>query len=147
MKVDVKVTGIPELMARLRHYSEIVPDKARKTMHRGAAKVVKEAKLNVPVDKHNLEESIRSEVKYEFRGRLTIEILTGGYVGTVNVEEYAMKVHENYNDDTPGKHTIAKRAANPGRYIGRKFLERALDSQATKLHASMVEAVDEALAS
>ncbi len=140
MKTNVKITGLSELAVILRHAGERVPDKARKTMHRGADKIVEEARLNAPVDEHNLENSIRKERNYSYRG-LLISIEVGGYVNGVNVDEYAMRVHEDYIEDKPGPGTKEKRRANPGRHVGGKFLERALLEQEKKLHASMVEAV------
>lgn len=41
-----------------------------------------------------------------------------------------------------GPGTAAKRAANPGRYIGEKFLDRAVKAQRDKLNAAMIDAVN-----
>lgn len=143
MRTNLKISGDQTLLVMLRSLAQKVPENARKTMHRGADRIVKEAQLNTPVDLHNLEESIRKVVRYENRGRLNIEIQVGGMVNGVNVDEYAMKVHENYDDENPGQGTRAKRSANPGRYIGRKFLERALAEEASRgrLQKELVQSV------
>jgi hypothetical protein len=139
MKVDVS-----SVMLQLRNIAEKVPDKARKTMHRAADRIVKEAKLNAPVDDGELEDSIRKEIEYERRGRLKIDIVMGGWVRGVNVDRYAVIIHENYEGmlkHGPGKNTLAKMAANPGRFIGSKFLTRAGDKEKDKLMGDMIVAV------
>jgi hypothetical protein len=124
--MPMKVSGISQTVAGLKHLGERVPDNARKAMHRLADNIVKDAKLFTPVDEHNLEESIRKEVTYGYRGRLQIEIVAGGMVNGVNVDQYVARIHENYEALNPGSGTIAKRNANPGVYIGEKFLSRAM---------------------
>lgn len=141
MKVTMKASGFDQLYVALNHAADRVRDAARKQMHRGADIIVDEAKLNTPVDKHNLERSIRKEVNYGFRGRLQIQIVMGGIVNGVNVDEYAYEVHENYEDMGVGPGTAAKRLANPGRYVGSKFLERAMKDNQDKLQRGMISAV------
>ena len=143
MNFKFNVSGDQTVIAMLRALAVKVPENARKTMYRAADRVVKEAQLNTPVDEHNLEESIRKVVSYENRGRLQIQIQFGGMVNGVNVDEYALRVHENYDDNRPGPGTQAKRAANPGRYIGRKFLERAIteEVQRGRLRKELVDIV------
>lgn len=141
MRIRVKTHGVEEMIASLRNTADRVSSTARKTMHRGADKIVEEARLNAPVDKHNLEESIRKEVAYGYRGRLEIDIAMGGIVNGVNVDEYALEIHENYEARNPGKGTIAKRNANPGRYVGGKFLERAVETVRKTLSKDMIRAV------
>lgn len=141
MKASIKTQGFSGLYASLRHAGQRVQENGRKTMHRQADAIVKEARLNAPVDKHNLEESIRKEIDYVQRGRLQITIKMGGFVGGVNVDRYALEVHENYESMKPGPGTLAKMQANPGRIIGSKFLERAIEASRGKLQKAMVEAV------
>ncbi|SER25931.1 Bacteriophage HK97-gp10, putative tail-component [Faunimonas pinastri] len=139
----MRAEGFDQLVIALRHAGERVEDKARKTMRRGADKIVKTAQLYAPVDKHNLEDSIHKEIGYERRGRLKIDIVMGGEVNGVNVDRYALLVHENYSSLKPGAGTIAKRMANPGVYIGEKFLERAMADSEAKLKNAMISAVAE----
>jgi hypothetical protein len=141
MKIQLKTSGFDQLYAALNHAAERVSTSARKQMHRGADAIVKEARLNTPVDEHNLEESIKKDVNYGVRGRLQIQIVMGGFVNGVNVDEYAMEIHENYSQMGVGPGTIAKRLANPGRYVGEKFLERAVRDNEKKLTAAMILAV------
>jgi hypothetical protein len=144
MKASIKVHGVENLRVQLGHAALRVADSARKTMHRGADKIVAEAKLNTPVDEHNLEATIRKEVSYEYRGRLKVTITFGGEINGVNVDQYAMRVHENYEGmlrKGPGPGTLAKMAANPGRIIGSKFLERAVTDQKDSLMKKMVSVV------
>lgn len=143
------VTGAGELITYLRNMAKVVPDHARRTMNNGADKIVAEAKLNTPVDTHALEEAIHKEVSKGNRGRLQIDIVVNGFVHGVDVSIYALKVHEAYETEVaprgPGKGTLAKMAANPGRIIGSKFLERAVEDEAPKMVKMMIQAVTEVL--
>ena len=130
----------------LRNVAERVPDRARKTMHKYADLIVADAKLFVPVDTHNLEESIHKVVSYGFRGRLQIDIEAGGFINGVDVDEYALMIHENYEALHPGAGTAAKRLANPGVYIGSKYLERAYEKHIDALRADMIVAINEGIA-
>jgi len=145
--MPVEVTGIPSLVTELRQLGKRVPATARKIFHRGADKIIKEAKLNTPVDTEGLEESLRKEVTYGYRGRLQIDLVAGGTVNSkgVNTSVYAVEIHENYEDPErggPGKKTLAKMAANPGRIIGSGFLRRALEAEREKLARQLIEAVE-----
>lgn len=133
-----------EVLARLQYAAVKVPDNARKVMRRTADAIVVEAKINTPHDTGELEDSIREEIGYAGRGRLQIEILVGGMVRGVNVDLYAVQVHENYEGmlvHGPGPGTLAKMAAYPDHYIGSKFLERAVDKYRPKLMKAMIEAI------
>lgn len=141
MRIKIQAHGIPELVAQLRYTAHRITDASRKQMHRSADHIVKEAQLNAPVDLHNLEESIRKEVSYGVRGRLQIDIVMGGTVNGVNVDEYAIQVHEHYDEDNPGPGTQAKREANPQRHVGGKFLERALDDNFNRINTEIVRVV------
>jgi HK97 gp10 family phage protein len=139
--INMKVTGLDELLVKFEHAAQKVPDNARKVMHREAAKVVKKAQLYAPVDKHNLEKAIHIEKSYGTRGRLSISIVVGGVVDGVNVDQYAALIHENYESMKPGAETIAKRDANPGVDIGRKFLERAAAESKKRLESALIKSV------
>jgi hypothetical protein len=141
MKFSAEITGVPEVMLALRNLAETVPDKARKTMHRNADKIVELARLQAPVDKHNLEDSIHKEIGYDDARRLQIDIIAGGEVNGVNVEDYVALIHENYSSMKPGPGTVAKMTSNPGVLIGEKFLTRAYDKYEAKLNADMIQDV------
>jgi hypothetical protein len=138
MKMKMRATGVKELEARFRYAAEKVPDNARKLMHRRSDKIVKMAKLFAPVDDHELEDSIRKEVTYSSKGRLQISVVAGGIVRGVDVSRYVAIIHENYESFKPGKNTIAKRAANPGIYVGSKFIKRAVDAERKSLREAMI---------
>jgi hypothetical protein len=142
LRPRLRVSGAGDVALRLGYAGERVKDGARKAMHRGADKIVKEARLNTPVDKGNLEASIVKDVNYVDRGRLQIEVVVGGFVGGVNVDEYAAEVHENYDDENPGPRTALKREANPGRLIGSKFLERAIEDNREKIEAAAIAVIE-----
>jgi hypothetical protein len=141
MTMKIKETGCDELMAQLRYVAGKVPDNARKVMRRQADKIVKLAQLYAPYKDGDLEESIHKEIGYEDNGRLKIDIVAGGIVNGVDVDTYAVEMEENYESMTPGPGTIAKREANPGVYVGGKFMERALNDSATELTDRLLESV------
>jgi hypothetical protein len=114
-------------------------------MKRSADRIVKEARLNTPVDTHDLEQSIHARKTYEDNSRrLQIEIVAGE-----GLEDYAIQVHEAYETavapNGPGPGTLEKMKANPDRVIGSKFLERAVQEEQDKLRARMIEAVTRAV--
>jgi hypothetical protein len=141
VKSSIKIHGLDQIHAALRHAGQRVSDTARKTMHAGADAIVRDAKLNAPVDERNLEKSIRKEIAYGFRGRLEIDVVVGGFVNGVNVDHYAALIHEHYSSMKPGPGTIAKQAANPQHLVGEKFLERAVRDNRTRLERDLVQAV------
>lgn len=143
MKAKMTVHGAGYVWTRLRHAADRVKDGARKAMHRGAERIVKEARLNTPVDKHNLEESIRIEKDYTERGRLQIEIVAGGVINGVNVDDYFLEIHEHYEDGgrKPGPNTLAKMKANPGRWIGSGFLRRAVEDNREKIEQHAIDVI------
>lgn len=125
MRFNARVKNTEKVVFELQQIGERVVDNARKTMHARARHIAREAKLNAPVDDHDLEESIHIERDTGENGRLELTITAGGTVNGVDVDDYATLIHENYESMQPGENTLAKRAANPGRYVGGKFLERA----------------------
>lgn len=141
MKAGIKETGGDELRLQMRNVAKKVPDNARKVMHRAADKIVEEAKLNAPVDDGELEASIHKEVGYQGSGRLKIDVVAGGEVNGVDVDRYALFIHELYGLMKPGPNTIAKQNANPGRLVGEKFLERAEDTVKEKLDRVFIDTV------
>lgn len=143
--IDMKVDGVDQLLTRLRYTASKVKDNARKVMHREAEKIQKRAVLYAPVDDGELEQAIHIEKGYEDNGRLTIQIVAGGEVNGIDVDAYAALIHENYASMKPGLNTIAKRDANPGVYIGEKFLDRAAKDSEPALVKAEIEAVNDAL--
>ena len=139
--MGLTIIGIEGLQLHLKNVSEKVSKNASRIMHNAADKIVSEAKLNTPVDKYNLEQSIKQNLKYEYRGRLAIDITVGGFLNGVDVDLYAASIHEGYDDNKPGKGTIIKRNANPGRIIGRHFLSRAAEDQEGKMGKEMIEGI------
>lgn len=154
--IKLKVTGGRAVVVELRNIAQRVTNAARLRMHRGAAKVVKEGQLNAPRDTYRLEESIHIEKTYGTRGRLQIDIVAGGIVDGVNVDDYAALMHEHYEEiissdptDEQGRArregTIQKQAENPSRYIGGKYLERALEDTGKTLPGEIENDIDDAI--
>ena len=144
--MEMRADGLDELVVMLQAAGARVKESTRKVMNREAPKIVERAKLFCPVDTGELEESIHMEKGYEEdSGRLMIAIVAGGEVNGVNVDAYAALIHENYESMKPGPNTIAKREANPGVYIGSKFLTRAAMESEDKLKKAVIQVVEEDL--
>lgn len=125
----MKISGLNEVVAGLRNAAQRVSQGAQRVVYGEADEIVREAQLNAPVDKYNLERAITRDNGRLSGFRFVITISVGGMVGNVDVTRYALFIHENYSSLNPGPGTVQKRAANPGRYIGEKFLERALNAR------------------
>ena len=147
-------TGVGAAIVRLRNIAEKVPAGSRQQMHRSAERIVKEAKILVPVDVKALEDSIRIEKTYGERGRLQIDIVAGGQMavgknGLVNLDQYASLVHEAYETavayvNGAGPETRKKMAAHPDKVIGSKFLERAAEAEEPVLQRNIIAVIMEA---
>lgn len=141
MKFVANVRNTEKVVVELQSIGERVVDNARKLMHASSKKIVDRAKLMAPVDDHQLEKSIHLERSVGERGRLVLTVTAGGVVDGVNVDDYATLIHENYESMDPGEGTLQKRAANPGVYIGEKFLTRAAEEEEDKLATRMIAAI------
>ncbi|MBO6507506.1 MAG: HK97 gp10 family phage protein [Roseibium sp.] len=141
MKIKLGASGTDAIALKLRNASERVSDRARKVMHRKADQIVELAKLQAPVDKHNLEDSIEKRVTYGLRGRLQVDITVGGIVRGVDVSQYAVQIHENYNQMQMGEGTKQKQKDNPQVVVGRKFLSRAVEFHREALKQEMIQDV------
>ena len=148
MKIGMRVTGADRARVELRHNADRVRDNARGFMRRSADRIVEEAKILAPRDLYNLEEAIHIEKDYGTSGRLEIDIVAGGTVNGVNVDEYAAIIHENYEqiiveDGNPERRqgTKEKQMQHPDKVIGSKFLERAAKAEEKGLAQRMLTAV------
>lgn len=129
----MKIEGLDAVRLMLLQDQDKAVDAARKQMTRAAKEVQKEAVLNAPVDLGNLEKAIQIDSPRTSRAELKeITVYVASEAGGVDVGRYAEIVHERYGDPGgpagthgPGPGTLSKMAANPGRFIGKKYLERA----------------------
>jgi hypothetical protein len=147
MRLGFKITGLNAVKMQLRSIGAGVPDTARKQMHRAAARIMKRAKLYVPVDEGHLENSIRIEKSYGARGRLQIDVTAGNQMAmtaggrVIDLNQYAWIIHERYSGMNPGDNTLDKMAKNPGVIIGEGFLTRAADEEIPALERNLVDAI------
>lgn len=162
MRARMKLTGLTAVRTELRTIAEKVPDGARKTMHRAAARIVELARDYAPEDEGNLVRGIRIIKDYAgMNGRLQIDVgiempsdafsASGTPLTSEQFDRYVTLVHENYEsilrnprkDGSPGgpsKTTLAKMAKNPNK-VGSGFLSRAAAEQSHKLPEDIMEAV------
>ncbi len=119
-------------------------------MRRAASNVVETAKEYVPEDSEALKNSIRIESdRAGINGRLQIDVVVGGqtvdrdngevFMADVDLDQYAMIIHENYEAYEPGPKTKAKMAGVNGDKVGSRFLSRAAEEEEKKLQKQMFD--------
>lgn len=150
--IDIKVTGINEVRTEMRNTATRVQDAARSAMARSAVRIRDEARINAPRDLWNLEEAIQIIRKIGDDRRLQLDIDVLPSVNGVNVQQYAIIVHESYNsmindDGDPSRRqgTKEKQAQYPSHVIGEKYLERAADAEREKMNRYMIDVVTKAI--
>lgn len=146
----VRVTGLHENRLELRQLGDRAVNGATRQMRRAADNIVKTAKDYVPEDSQALKNSIRVESdRAGINGRLQIDVVVGGqtvdrdngevFVADVNLDQYAMIIHENYEAYKPGPRTLAKMAGPNGDKVGSHFLSRAAEEEEKKLQQQMFD--------
>lgn len=146
----MKSAGIGTVQTQFRSIARRVPDGARKVMSRKANEVVKLAKLMVPEDTGALMESIRIERGYEQgSNRLFINVVAANQIVTlengrqIDLNQYALIIHENYGSMNPGKRTIEKQRGNPSIMVGEKFMTRAVDKVRPTVNPEIIQVVNQ----
>lgn len=153
MKVGMRVKGVDKVRAELRHTQERVVDTARGAMRRAALRIRDEARINAPRDKWNLEEAIQIIRTIGDRGRLQLDIDIVPSVNGVNVAQYALIIHENYEsiirepnpDPLARQGTKDKQRQYPDHVIGEKFLQRAAEKEQSTLTKHLVSVITKAI--
>ena len=147
----MRVKGANEVKTELRHTAERVADKARGAMRRAAQRILTQARINAPRDKWNLEEAIQITRTVGERGRLQLDIDIVPTINGVNVQQYAIIMHENYDsiatsDDPEARQgTKEKQRQYPNNLIGEKFLERAADAEEKTLTKNIISVITTAI--
>ena len=144
----MKVTGIGTVQVQLSNISRRVADNSRKVLGRKAEKIAGLASRMAPRDTAALEESIRVERGYESgRGRLYINVVAANKVvtlpngRTVDLNDYALIIHETYGSMNPGPNTVAKQAADPSVLVGERFMTRAAEQVAPEVSADIYKVI------
>ena len=141
--IGIRVSGLSDVILELRNTGKLVRENARKTMHRGADKIVERARLMAPVDEGNLEDAIQKDVKYEGKfGRLAIDIVLLDHVNGVDVSAYGREMHEGVYNLGPKSEEKQK---TTGVQVGREFITRAYKEQAEKMQRQMVGTVEDGI--
>lgn len=153
--MGVVLSGFKPLEVYLRNIAERSSRGAREELEQGALDIKKLARLYVPEDTTALKQSILlgSEIhgftkKVNGRNVYTVEVdmnMPDGHNGHQVVGDYADMVHEHYQIMKAGKNTVDKRAANPGVYIGEKFLERAMEDLNDDIKRKVEARVDQGI--
>ncbi|MGZ8497413.1 MAG: HK97 gp10 family phage protein [Candidatus Binatia bacterium] len=143
--MGVKIKGLNHLLASLANTAERSSRGSREALEKGAEDIKDLARLYAPVDQKNLEKSIKTGKFKDStnHGRNTYTVFVDEDMSAgpnKKVGDYADEMHELHGIDyQPGDKTIAKQNANPGVYVGRKFLERALDDKRDEIGRKVEE--------
>lgn len=104
---------------------------SKKELRTGAKEILETSRQQAPVDDGQLEKAHELRTVKLNKDDMEVEITVGGFVDGVNVDVYAWEMHEfqtPYGDIPLGPGSQAKNDANPpDRFVGGKFLERAVD--------------------
>lgn len=152
MMAQIKAVGIGAVQLQFRNIALKVPENARKVMHRGAEKAAEMARKMTPEDTQALVDSIRVEAGYQQNsGRLYINVIVANKIvtlpsgRTLDLNTYALIIHETYSSMNPGDGTLAKMAANPDVIIGEGFMTRAADAVRPKIEQEMIQVVQQTI--
>jgi hypothetical protein len=138
----MKISGVPDALARLNRLSAHVRREAAKALHAEGDAIKTRSQALAPVDEGNLEEAHAVDTVTK-PSRVTTTISVGGIVDGVDVGDYVGFTHE--GDYNLGPLSRAKAQAS-GQPVGPKYLERALDERKDMIADSVAEAVRKALA-
>jgi hypothetical protein len=121
------------LAATFYREGRLLDKRALRQMRKVSKMVMAKSISNAPVDwkgytskdppGHELERAHHIEEQYGQSGRIEATVSVGGMVGDVDVDLYAMWIHDGYYQLQKG--SLAKMAA--GNKVGREFLKRALE--------------------
>lgn len=114
--MGIKVHGLNAALANLASLRKKTDDGAFDALTDVAEEIKTRSQANAPIDKGNLEQA--HTVEPDARRR-RVAITVGGVVSGVNVDAYALAMHEGHY--TPGPCSRAK-----GPHTGPKYLERAV---------------------
>lgn len=147
---SMKVGGIGAVQIQLTNIARRVPDESRKVMLRKAEQIAALARKMVPEDTGALMESIRVEKGYQANGgRLYVNVVAANKVVVlpsgrqVDLNDYALIIHETYGSMNPGERTLQKQRENPGIKVGEKFMTRAADQVRPTVAPEIYRMVDQ----
>lgn len=140
--MGMRIVGLRETQVSIRQTGERAKSHVLRQMRKEAQEIKKISQEQAPRDEGNLEEAHHvTEVK-KGRERTVIEIEVGGVVNGVNVDQYALEMHESVYNLGPES---LKKQAGQQRIVGRKYLERAVEERDREMQRRLQEAAEEAL--
>ncbi len=152
MIAGFRETGAGAVQIQLRNIARKVPENARKVMRRGAEKTAELARSFTPEDTKALVDSIRVESGYqEGSGRLFINVIVANKIitlpsgRTLDLNTYALIIHESYSQMKPGDGTLAKMARSPGVIVGERFMDRAAAKMAPAIEQEMIQVISQTI--
>lgn len=145
--MGLKISGSHALKRKLENYKKRSNEKAREALKNGGRMIRDVAREMAPVDEHNLEKAIKSQVVRNsgINGRNTVDVfvdedMPGSHGHGVSVGDYALIMHEGRGIrwHELGDNSKEKDASSMYR-VGEKFLERAADEMEEEV-VRMIEA-------
>ena len=129
---------------------------AKKVLYQGAKDIMAASKQMAPVDEHNLEQAHELQQVRLNEDYSEVEISVGGEVGGRNVDDYAVLMHEGLapfgsgtagvvqpfiggDPKRPSKSWAKSQSNPPGREVGGKFLERAVEEYEEKIIQGVID--------
>lgn len=134
MKIDMKITGIKQILDSLDGIEDDVKREALKAGQQIGDKFLEESAKRAPIDEGNLEKSHEKEVEQKgigFEGK--VYITSNSPAG-----DYAMWAHE--ADYNLGDNSRRKQAGS-NVIVGRKYMERAFNDNYKRLYDYLVKKI------
>lgn len=153
---NLSVKGLDKTITKLKKLSKAVPKAAEEVTLDESERILKRIKLYTPVYTTALEKASKYRVmntgpnsrtvRFYLETSVSVVNPDTGKTITVNVHEYARRINESYGTMNPGPYTKAKRSANPGVYIGERFMERGVKDSKKPLIQRLKRRVKEEIA-
>jgi len=140
--MGLKIIGLDAVAAMIKNDADKATQAARRRMRVEAQRIMELSQKNAPVDEGNLEAAHHIVTERDDRFRKTETVEVGGTVHGVDVDRYALVMHE--AEYHLGPKSLAKQAGS-GRMVGRKYLERAFKEREPFLNPAIKEEVDKSL--
>lgn len=137
--MGVKVRGLERTVSELRQTGDYTTRASRRQIRIEAERIRQRAEENAPVLTGALESSLVAEAHRDDRNRLRMTVTFSARSADTGFD-YGVYMHEGFYNLGPA--SLEKQASNPGRVVGRKFLERAYEDLIRGITERMAAALD-----
>ena len=146
MKIGMKTQGWGTVDLALANVGRRAPANAARSLRRAVIRIRDRAEDYTPEDEGHLAESIRIE-EVKIGRRIQFSVVVGNDTVTkhngreVNLNQYALIIHESYSQFQPGPNTLDKMARVGADKVGERFLERAVQDDKQLYEYDIFEAL------